>query len=185
MAGVVRLEAGANTSLTSLNPLLKEIVIGFGWNIVQPSGPATELVPSAVMCDANNVAISDESLIFFNQLSTPDDAVRYVTNGDAEQIEVNLALVPEVVEKIVFIVYVDPDVRRPGNFGSVRSAYIRVSDSAEDEMVRFDVAQANTDVTAMVFGELYRYKGQWKFRAVGQGYSTGLVGVAKDFKVNL
>ena len=185
MAGVVKLESGANTSLSALNPLLKELVIGFGWNVIQPSGPAVELVPSALLCDANNVAISDDSLIFFNQLSTPDDAVRYVTSDDAEQIELNLALIPEKVEKIVFIVYVDPDVRRPGNFGSVRNAYIRVADREDSDMVRYDIAQANADVTAMVFGEVYRYKGQWKFRAVGQGYTTGLAGVAKDFKVNL
>lgn len=185
MAGVIRLETGANTSLTALNPLMTEVVVGFGWNIIQPSGPAIELVASALMVGEDGKALNDQSLVFFNQLSTPDDAVRYVTNDDAEQIEVNLNLIPADVQKVVFIVYADPDVRKPGNFGAVRNAYIRIADRDDNDVVRYDVAQSAHDVTAMVFGELYRHRGDWKFRAVGQGYTTGLVGVAKDFKVGL
>lgn len=185
MTNVATLVSGANFSLTSANPLLNDIIVGFGWNLVKGNGPLVEAVPSAIMVGADGAAVSDEHMIFFNQLSTPDDAVRYVEGGDTEQIEVNLAGVPDAVEKIVFIVYIDPDVRQPGNFGSVRNAYIHVADHKNDDIVRYDVAQADISITAMIFGELYRNKGQWKFRAVGQGFKDGLVGVAKAFKVNL
>lgn len=185
MAGAINLEAGANISLTSSNPLLKNIIVGFGWSLVASNSPLTELVPSAIMCDSNNRAVSDEHFVFFNQLSSPEGALTYVSGEDQEQIEVDLSLIPEVVEKIVFVVYADPDVRKPGNFGSVRSPYIHIADRDETDIVRYDIHQATTEVTAMVFGEIYRYKGQWKFRAVGQGYVTGLAGVAKDFGVAL
>ena len=185
MYDVIKLASGGNVGLTTNNPLLKEIVVGFGWNVVASNSPLTELVPSAIMCDANNKAVSDEHFVFFNQLGTPDGAVTYVAGEDQEQIDVNLSLVPANVEKIVFVVYTDPDVRKPGNFGSVRNAYVHVADRENNDIARYDITQPNQDVTAMIFGEIYRYKGTWKFRAVGQGYSTGLAGVAKDFGVNL
>jgi len=185
MSGVINLESGANISLTANNPLLKEILIGFGWSLVASNAPLTELVPSAIMVGANGKAVSDEHFVFFNQLGTPDGAVNYVSGEDKEQIEVNLSLIPEEVTKIVFVVYADPDIRKPGNFGSVRGAYIRVADREDSSIARYDINQTDIEVTAMVFGEIYKHNGAWKFRAVGQGYSTGLAGVAKDFGVNI
>jgi len=185
LANPVTLESGANVSLTAGNPLLKEVVVGFGWDVINSNSGDVELVPSALLCDSDGKVISDEHMVFFNQLSTPDDSVRYVTKDDKEQIELDLSKIPSAVEKIVFIVFVDPDVRKPGNFGSVRNARIRVADREDSDIARYDITQADKNVTAMVFGEIYRYKDAWKFRAVGQGYSTGLVGVARDYKVNL
>lgn len=185
MSNVISLTAGANTSLTSVNPLIDELIVGFGWDIIRSNSPMVELVPSAILCDANDMAISDEHMVFFNQLSSPDGSTQYVTKGDVEQLEVTLSLVPANVEKIVFIVYANPDLRQSGNFSSVKNAYIRVADRTDNDIVRFDIPQAEYDVTAMVFGELYRYKGQWKFRAVGQGYKDGLVGIAKNYRVNI
>lgn len=185
MSNEIQLGAGANVSLTANNPLLKEIIVGFGWNLVPSNGPVSELVPSAIMCDASGKAVSDEHFVFFNQLSTPDGAVEYIVGEDKEQIDVDLSLIPENLSKIVFVVYVDPDVRKPGNFGSVRGAYIRVADRSNSGIAKFEIKQADHEVTAMVFGEIYKHNGAWKFRAVGQGYSTGLTGVAKDYGVEI
>ena len=180
------ISAGANIALTAGNPLLKEIVVGFGWNVIKSNGPSTELIPSAIMCGENGKALSDDDLVFFNQMLSPDGSVEYVSAGDTEQIEVSLHQIPDNVAKIVFMVYVDPDIRKPGNFGSVRSAYVRIVDREQKEIVRYNLEdESGMDVTAMVFGELYRNRGDWKFRAVGQGYSSGLAGVAKDFGVQI
>jgi tellurium resistance protein TerD len=184
-AGVISLQRGANAAISELIPGgTGTIVVGFGWRMIESNGPQTELVPSAVLCDASGHAVSDDHLVFFNQLASPDGAVTYVSDGDAEQLEVDLTTVPENVEKIVFVVYADPDMRKPGSFGGVRQAYIRVSDSSGRELVRYDIEEGSgIDVTAMIFGEIYRHRGAWKVRAVGQGYSTGIKGVAKDFGV--
>lgn len=182
---VVRLTRGSNASLSELIGVLGTVVVGFGWRVIESRGPATELVPSAVVCDAEGRALSDEHLVFFNQLATPDGAVQYV-QGDEEQIEVDLAGVPEQVTKIVFVVYADPDLRQPGNFSSVRQAYVRVCDRSGTEIVRYDIEEdSDVAITAMIFAELYRHKGAWKVRAIGQGYSTGLAGVAADFGVTI
>ncbi|MEJ7783693.1 MAG: TerD family protein [Solirubrobacteraceae bacterium] len=182
---VVKLTRGSNASLTELIPMLGTVVVGFGWRVIPSKGPATELVPSAVVCDEDGTALSDEHLVFFNQLATPDGAVQYVEN-DEEQIEVELAAVPETVAKIVFVVYADPDLRQPGNFGSVRSAYVRVCDRRGTEIVRYDIeVSTDVEVTAMIFAEIYRNRGAWKVRAIGQGYTTGLKGVASDFGITI
>jgi len=180
---VVKLARGSNASLSDLIPMLGTVVVGFGWRVISGHGPATELVPSAVVCNAEGHALSDEHLVFFNQLATPDGAVHYV-EGDEEQIEVDFAAIPEEVARIVFVVYVDPDLRQPGNFGAVRRAYVRLCDRSGVEVVRYDI-EDSTDVavTAMIFAEIYRHKGTWKVRAIGQGYKTGLKGVAADFGV--
>lgn len=181
---VVKLARGSNASLTDLIPILGTVVVGFGWRVISGHGPGTELVPSAVVCNADGHALSDEHLVFFNQLATPDGAVTYVQGEDEEQIEVAFPDIPEEVARIVFVVYVDPDLRQPGNFGAVRRAYIRVLDRSGVEVVRYDIDDnADPDVTAMIFAEIYRYKGTWKIRAIGQGYKTGLKGVAADFGV--
>jgi tellurium resistance protein TerD len=183
--GPIKLQRGANTALSELIPGGSGgIAVGFGWTIIQGNGPITELVPSAVLCDQSGKAISDEHLVFFNQLASPDGAVKYVSEGDKEELDLDLPSVPANVDKIVFVVYADPDVRKPGNFGGVRGAYIRVSDLNGRELVRYEIEEGSgIEVTAMIFGEVYRNKGAWKLRAVGQGYSTGLAGVAKDFGV--
>ena len=185
MSSVIRLEAGANTPLTANNPLLDELAIGFGWSIISGNGPKVELVPSAIMCDTNGNALSDEHMVFFNQLATADGSVKFVTGDDQEQIDIALNLIPDNVAKIMFVVYVDPDIRKPGTFAAVRNAYIRVADREDNDMVRFDLVQPNSDVNAMIFAELYRHNGNWKFRAIGQGFTTGIKGVADSFKVNL
>lgn len=181
-----KLTAGGNVFLTKENPHLNELIAGFGWKVTTGNGPVTEVVPSAILCGQDGKAITDDSLIFFNQMQSPEGSVNYVSKGDKEQIEVSLHEVPATVSKIVFVVYIDPDVRKPGNFSSVKEAYIHISEAGGHELTRFEIPNdSNVAVTAMVFGELYRHSDGWKFRAIGQGYSSGLAGVAKDFGVEI
>ncbi|MFC8303522.1 TerD family protein [Specibacter sp. NPDC057265] len=180
------LVAGANAALTAENPGLDHVVVGMAWDTIPARGPQTELVPFAVMCDSSGQAASNEHLVFFNQLVSVDSSVTFLGDTDQEQIDVDLSSVPAEISKIVFFVYVDPEFRGPGTFSSVRSAHIRVATAENRELVRFDLSTSGLEaVTAMIFGELYRHRNDWKFRALGQGYSTGLAGVAKDYGIKL
>lgn len=180
------LVAGANAALTVENPGLDHVVVGLGWDSIPSHGPSAELVPFAVMCDAGGQAVSNDHLVFFNQLVSADASMTFSGEEDQEQIDVTLASVPDSVAKIVFFVYVDPDVRGKGTFGAVRHCHIRLSTAENRELLRFDIPTSNLEsVTAMVFGELYRHGAEWKFRALGQGYTTGLAGVAKDYGISL
>jgi tellurium resistance protein TerD len=178
--------AGANAALTSENPGLDHVVVGMGWDTIPSRGPQAELVPFAVMCDVSGQAVSNDHLVYFNQLVSADASVTFIGDGDQEQIDVLLGQVPAEISKIIFLAYVDPEYRGQGTFASVRSAHVRVATAENRELVRFDLSVTKLEaVTAMIFGELYRHRDDWKFRALGQGYTTGLAGVAKDYGIRL
>jgi tellurium resistance protein TerD len=186
---MVQMIPGANAALTAENPGLSQVMVGLGWQIIPSRGPQAELVSIAILCDANGHALSSDHLVFFNQIESQDHSIRFdssVSPGDDEQIDVDLSAVPREVAKIVFLVYVDPDVRGVRTFAAVREAHIRVTTVDNRELVRFVVPPDNNrTINAMVFGELYRHGSDWKFRAVGQGYTSGLAGVAADFRIGV
>ena len=93
---------------------------------------------------------------------------------------------PAEIDKIAITVSIYEAEARRESFGQVRNAYIRVVNNADGvELTRYDLSEDASTETAMIFGELYRNSGDWKFRAVGQGYSTGLAGIARDFGVHV
>jgi tellurium resistance protein TerD len=152
-----------------------------------------DLDASAIALGTDGNAISDQHFVFFNNLTTPDGSIQHTGDnltgggdGDAEQIKVELAAVPTAVDRVVFPVSIYDADRRGQAFGQVRNAFIRVVDQADGrELTRYDLSEDASTETAMIFGELYRSGGDWKFRAVGQGYASGLAGIAKDFGVNV
>lgn len=189
----VSLSKGGNVSLSKEAPGLTAVVVGLGWDLRTTTGEDFDLDASAIVADANGRVLSDQHFVFFNNPATPDGAVRHTGDnrtgegeGDDEQIQVNLAALPAEVAKIVFPVSVyDAETRRQ-SFGQVRNAFIRVLNAADNsEIARYDLSEDASTETAMLFGELYRNGAEWKFRALGQGYASGLAGIAKDFGVNV
>ena len=189
----VSLTKGGNVSLTKEAPGLKAIIVGLGWDTRTTDGTDFDLDASAILLNNTDKAVSDSHFVFFNNLKSPDGSVEHTGDnltgegeGDDEQIKVNLEGVPAEVEKIVFPVSIYNAEERSQSFGQVRNAFIRIVNQAgEAEIARYDLTEDASTETAMVFGELYRNGAEWKFRAVGQGYSAGLAGIARDFGVNL
>jgi tellurium resistance protein TerD len=192
-AVTVSLSKGGNVSLTKEAPGLTAVVVGLGWDARVSSGADFDLDASALMVAASGKILSDAHFVFFNNLNSPDGSVQHMGDnlvggggGDDEQIKVNLAGVPTEADRIVMAVSIYDADGRGQNFGQVRNAYIRVVNQADNaELTRFDLTEDASNETAMIFGELYRNSAEWKFRAVGQGYSTGLAGIARDFGVNV
>ncbi|HEY2041479.1 MAG TPA: TerD family protein [Jatrophihabitans sp.] len=189
----VSLSKGGNVSLTKEAPGLTAVLVGLGWDARTTSGADFDLDASALMLNTSGKILSDQYFIFFNNLTSPDGSVEHTGDnltgegeGDDEVIKVNLAGVPAEVDKLVVTVSIYDAETRGQNFGQVRNAYIRVVNQAGGtEITRYDLSEDASSETAMIFGELYRNAGEWKFRAVGQGYSTGLAGIARDFGVNV
>jgi tellurium resistance protein TerD len=189
----VSLSKGGNVSLSKEAPGLQAVLIGLGWDVRTTTGADFDLDASALLLDASGKILSDAHFIFFNNLTSPDGSVEHTGDnltgegeGDDEVIKVNLATVPAEVDKIVFAVSIYDAEPRSQSFGQVRNAYIRVVNQAgEAEIARYDLSEDASTETAMIFGEVYRNGADWKFRAVGQGYSTGLGGIARDYGVNV
>jgi tellurium resistance protein TerD len=189
----VSLTKGGNVSLTKEAPGLTAVIVGLGWDPRTTSGADFDLDASALMLGTSGKILSDAHFIFFNNLTSPDGSVEHTGDnltgggdGDDEQIKVNLATVPAECDKITFPVSIYDAETRAQNFGQVRNAFIRIINQADNaELARYDLSEDASNETAMIFGELYRNSGEWKFRAVGQGYASGLKGIAVDFGVNV
>jgi tellurium resistance protein TerD len=189
----VSLSKGGNVSLSKEAPGLTNIVVGLGWDLRTTTGTDFDLDASALVVNASGQVISDQHFIFFNNLKTPDGTVEHTGDnktgegeGDDEQVKVNLAGLTADVDKIVFPVSIHDADARSQSFGQVRNAFIRVVNAADNvEIARYDLSEDASTETAMLFGELYRNGAEWKFRALGQGYASGLSGIAKDYGVNV
>jgi tellurium resistance protein TerD len=189
----VSLTKGGNVSLTKEAPGLTNVIVGLGWDVRTTTGTEFDLDASAIVCGADGKVVSDKHFIFFNNLTSPDATVEHTGDnltgegeGDDEQVKVNLAGMAPEVDKIAFPVSIYDADTRAQSFGQVRNAFIRVVNAADQkELARYDLTEDASTETAMVFGELYRNGADWKFRAVGQGYASGLAGIARDFGVSV
>jgi len=189
----VSLSKGGNVSLSKEAPGLSAIAVGLGWDVRTTTGADFDLDASALMLNADGKILSDSHFIFFNNLTSPDGSVQHTGDnltgegeGDDEVINVALSTVPAEVDKITVAVSIYDADSRGQSFGQVRNAFIRVVNQAGgQEIARYDLSEDASTETAMIFGEVYRNGAEWKFRAVGQGYSTGLAGIARDFGVNV
>ncbi|MFI6683903.1 TerD family protein [Streptomyces sp. NPDC050485] len=189
----VSLAKGGNVSLSKEAPGLTAVTVGLGWDVRTTTGTDHDLDASALLCGASGKVLSDSHFVFYNNLTSPDGSVQHTGDnltgegeGDDETINIDLTTVPGQVAKIVFPVSIHDAHARGQSFGQVSNAYIRVINQAGgSELARYDLSEDASTETAMVFGELYRHGAEWKFRAVGQGYASGLAGIASDYGVNV
>lgn len=188
----VSLTKGGNVSLSKTDPSLKTVLVGLGWDPRSTDGAQFDLDASAFMVQANGKVASDGDFIFYNNLKSADGSVVHNGDnrtgegeGDDETLLVDLSRVAASVEKIVFTVTIDQAEARRQNFGQVSNAFIRlVNNDTQNEVARFDLQEDGSTEIAMIFGELYRHNGEWKFRAVGQGFSGGLKALCAHFGIN-
>ncbi|MEY9845074.1 TerD family protein [Streptacidiphilus sp. MAP5-3] len=189
----VSLSKGGNVSLTKEAPGLTAVLVALGWDVRTTTGADFDLDASALLLSSSGKVASDKDFVFYNNLKSQDGSVEHTGDnltgegeGDDEIVKVNLTAVPANIEKIVFPVSIYDAENRQQNFGQVRNAYIRVvNQNGGGEIARYDLSEDASTETAMVFGELYRSGAEWKFRAIGQGYASGLRGIAQDYGVNV
>lgn len=160
------------------------IKIALGWDILDGR---CELDSSAFMLGADGKVLGDEWFIFYGQAKSPDGSVEYTTGktDDDAVMTVDFRKVRPEVQRIVFSVTIYEAVEKGLNFGMTSDIYARMIDSRNNETARFILDECYSNVTAMVLGELYRYKGEWKFNAVGSGVARDLAGFCSMYGVNL
>ncbi len=190
----VSLAKGQKVDLTKTNPGLKEVLIGLGWDTNKYDGGFDfDLDAAAFLLGANGKVTSDGDFVFYNNLKHSSGSVQHLGDnltgageGDDEQIKIDLSKVPASIEKIDFTVTIHEADTRKQNFGQVENAFIRVVDAASNkELIRYDLGEDFSIETAVVVGELYRHGGEWKFQAIGSGFSGGLAALGRNFGVNL
>lgn len=189
----ISLTKGQNISLSKTDPSLKNVLVGLGWDARSTDGQDFDLDASVFMATENGKVPSDRHFIFYNQLVSPCGGVEHTGDnltgdgdGDDESVIVRLDKVESNIKSLFITVTIHDAEARRQNFGQVSNAFVRiVNNDTSDEIVRFDLSEDYSTETAMMFGEIYRHNGEWKFRAIGQGYTGGLYALCQQYGVNV
>ncbi|WP_375500126.1 TerD family protein [uncultured Jatrophihabitans sp.] len=135
---------------------------------------------SALLLQESGRVTDDGDFIFYNQPQHASGAVRHLgKQATADAVEVQFAALPPTVERVVLAASADG-----GTFGQVPGLRLTLSDAVSGTPIAVYNMTAATE-TAILSGELYKRNGTWKFRAVGQGYASGLGGLATDFGISV
>jgi stress response protein SCP2 len=171
---------------------LKKVVVGLGWDVAN-NGPDIDCDASAILCGADGKTIRKGDVVFYNNQKHPSGSV-YSTGdnltgageGDDEQLIVDLTKVPTEYEKIAFVVTIYQAKERNQHFGLIKNAFIRIVDAETDkEIMRYDLSENYPNKTGIIFGEIYRKDGKWKFNAIGQATDdSGIVSMSTRFGYN-
>jgi len=168
-------------------------LLGLGWDSRATDGADFDLDASVFMLNAEGKVKADNGFIFFNNLVSECKSVEHTGDnltgegeGDDESIKVSLKDIPADITKIVVAVTIHDAESRKQNFGQVSNAFIRiVNASSNEEVARYDLSEDYSIETALIFGELYRHNGEWKFKAIGQGFEGGLAPLARQYGVSV
>ncbi|MBF0165337.1 MAG: TerD family protein [Magnetococcales bacterium] len=189
----VSLSKGGNVSLTKEAPGMKAAMVGLGWDARSTDGQPFDLDGVVFILGANGKVRSDSDFVFYNNAQGAGGAVQHqgdnrtgAGEGDDERILMNLDGIPADVDKVVIAATIHEAESRRQNFGQVNNAYMRVINAEGGaEIARYDLSEDASTEAAMIFGEIYKRNGEWKFRAVGQGYAGGLGPLARSFGVDV
>ena len=188
----ISLQKGQKIDLTKGNAGLKSILVGLGWDIKAfDGGSQFDLDSSVFMLGENGKTMSSDDFVFYGNKKHKSESVEHLGDnltgegsGDDEQVIVDLSMVPANIAKIAFTTTIyDADTRRQ-NFGQVNNAFIRIVDKLNGtELIRYDLGEDFSIETAVVIGELYRHGGEWKFNAIGNGFSGGLAALCAHYGI--
>jgi stress response protein SCP2 len=173
---------GANVGLVSLSENADSVVVSLSWS--SPSGEGDADV-SVLLLGANGKVRDNEDFYFYNNPAAADGTVQLLgptptENGNEDRIQLDLTAFPGEVDRI--IIAASRHQRAP--FGELENIRLALTDGSGDGLLGFSIADAGTE-SAFVFGEIYRREGAWKFRAVGQGYDSGLARLATDYGIEI
>lgn len=190
----INLSKGQRIDLTKTNPGLTRAIIGLGWDINQYDGATGfDLDASAFMANESGKVMNDEDFIFYNNLVHPSGGVEHTGDnrtgegdGDDEQIIIDFSKIPLHINKIGIAVTIHDAESRRQNFGQVSNAFVRVVNEDNNiEILRFDLGEDFSVETAVIVCELYKHNGEWKFNAVGSGFSGGLAALCRNYGLDV
>lgn len=189
-----QLKRGEQANLTRIDPTLRRVMIGIGWDVVGFDNEAPDLDVSVFLLDRNQKTRVDEDFIFYNNLKTPDGAVEHMGDnrtgagdGDDENIRMDLEILPYEIAKVTFVISIyEADLKRQ-TFQSVRNLFLRiVNDETGIELMRFNLDEEFKEVptaTAVTVGFMERSGSSWFFEGVGKMTSGGLKEIATEYGI--
>jgi tellurium resistance protein TerD len=187
---LVRISNGQDIQLTKIDPTLREITIGIGWDVRAYEGNPVDVDASLFLLDRNDRTREDEDFIFYNNLSGRAGAVKHMGDsrtgagdGDDENIEIDLMALPFEVVKIAFVLSIY-DIEEERNFNDVKNVYFRVVNKSNgQEMFRFELPDSNDLGSGLRIGYLERIGSEWIFVAKAENVIGGLSKIATEHDI--
>ena len=179
---------------------LKTVTVGLGWDERATDGASFDLDATAFVLGENGKVRNDGSdgqaghdFIFYNNLELKGGGVVHQGDntdgggdGDDEQVKIDFSKLDPTIKTVAVCVTIHEAETRNQNFGMVTNAFVRVVNDADGkELARYDLSEDMSTETAMIFAEVYNHGGEWKFKAVGQGFAGGLGPLAKNYGVHM
>jgi len=186
----ISLLKGGSVSLSKASPNLKNIQVILGWETNKNSGADFDLDVSLFLLGQGGKVINDDHFIFYNNRNSPCGAVVHQgdnrTGTEGEEILINLEKISSKVSKVVFSVSIHEAKERNQNFGQINNAYISiVNQEGNKEIARYELNKDASEHTRVNFGELYKEKSSWEFKAIGEGFEGGLFDFCKQYGVSV
>lgn len=187
----ISLKKGQKVSLSKESSGLSVVVVGLGWDEAQPVRRGFFAPkPKPIDCDAsalvlkNGKLVDTSDVVYFGNLQHKTGTVKHMGDnltgegdGDDEQILIDLSSVPKEYDRIVVVVNIYQALERRQHFGMIQNAFIRIVDGKSNrELCKYNLSEDYSDMKAMIFGEIYRHDGEWKFNAIGQGTTDNSIG---------
>lgn len=188
------LSKGQRIDLTKTNPGLTKVIIGLGWDTNKYSGGHDfDLDASAFLADSNGKVVNDTDFVFYNNLKSQDGGVEHTGDnrtgegeGDDEQIIIDFPKLSSHIERVGITVTIHDSETRSQNFGQVSNAFVHVVNPENgEEVLRFDLGEDFSVETAIIVCELYKHQGEWKFNAIGSGFSGGLAALCRNYGLSV
>lgn len=175
------LQPGQNISISKQSPAPAVVEIALSW---EPATTPLTLDSSAFALNAQGKVRGDDDFIFYNQLALPGSGVQRASDG--RSFTVAFAKLPAGIERIVIALTIDQGQRRGQSFGQLSQVRADLRDAAsKTPLAAFPMATKMMAETALIVAEFYRRNGEWKFRAVGQGFVGGLGPLAQQYGVEV
>lgn len=187
---VINLNKGGSIDLTKTDASLDELMLGLFWDSNRfNTGGEFDCDASVFMLGADGKCAGVKDFIYYDHRVHESGAVVHngdnrtgAGDGDDETIDVTLSKVPEHIQKLVVVVTIYDADARGQNFGGVENSGIRiVNKKTGQEIARADLNENFSFETAVVFAELYRYNGSWKFKAIESGFNGGLAAACASY----
>ncbi|MGF1935052.1 MAG: VWA domain-containing protein [Nostoc sp. ChiQUE02] len=183
---------GARFNLSKEAPNLKKVAIGLGWQVSQNRQPY-DIDASVFMLGLNNKVPNEKYFVFYNNLQSPDTSIKHSGdnrtgggNGDDKTIYVDLSKVNPAIQEIVFVVTIHEGQEKNQSFSQIKHAFIKIyNQETGNSLVRYNLRENFAQETALELGRLYKKDGEWRFRAVGEGYKSGLQSFVDKYIVDI
>jgi len=188
---MVRVKKGGEINITRLDPTIREVTVGVGWDLKRFEGDPLDLDASIFLLDKNDRTRQDEDFVFYNNLAGRDGAIKHMGDsrtgagdGDDEQIVLDLMALPFEVVKIVFALSIYDMDMNTNNFTMVKNVYFRiVNNETRLETFRFELDDDMGAATGLLIGSLERVGSDWVYKAIGESVVGGLAKLATDYGI--